>query len=175
MTIARALCVLLLAVVVSGCEALDKDVVTKRPLVADVNVSNRLESTLGASRANASPTATGTLLEAYHQTAVGKALVSADRRYAEEAAKKSLETAPDNETTKWTNPANGHTGTFTPLNSYQSDDRYHCRDFEQSITADGQTRDTRGAACEAGPNTWKVVEVPITRERAGGTSRQRRR
>lgn len=168
MTIARTVGVLTLAVVVTGCEGLDKDLRTNRPQVADVPVASRLESTIGASRANAVPTAIGSLLEGYHQTSVGKSLVSADRRFAEQAAKTSLQNAPDNETSTWTNPSSGHSGTFTPLNSYQSDDRYRCRDYTQSVTADGDTRETRGTACQTGPETWKIVEVPITRVRAGG-------
>jgi surface antigen len=162
------LCALLLAIVVGAC-----DTVSNRPLIGTSTVESRLESTIGDAKADAAPTAVGSLFGTYHQTTVGKLLDSADRRYAEEVAKKSLEKAPNGTVSKWTNPENRHAGTFTPINSYLSDDRYNCRDYHQSITIDGNTRETDGTACRTGENTWKVVVGPISRERPGRAARRR--
>lgn len=161
MSIARIQCLLLLIIALTSCEA-----IKERPRAATTAVAGLFKSEIGGSdKADTPVTAFGTLLGGYHQTKIGKSLVLSDRSIAEAAARKGLETLPDGELTRWSNAANGHSGTFRPVNSYYADDRFRCRDFIQSITIDGRTGRAYGTACLDDSGVWRIVEVPITRHR----------
>lgn len=160
-TVIRIQCVLLLVVALASCEGM-----RERPKVATTAVAGLLQSEIGGPDKGKTPvTAVGTLLAGYHQTKIGGLLVRADRRFAEATARKSLDSAPDGQTSNWRNPANGHAGTFKPINTYRSDDRIRCRDFVQSVTIDSRMRAADGTACLANGGVWRVVEAPITRHR----------
>ena len=162
MMMIRIQCVLLLVVALTSCEAM-----RERPKVATTAVAGLLQAEIGGADKGETPvTAVGTLLAGFHQTKIGKSLVRADRRFAEAAARKSLDTSPDGQISRWSNPDNGHAGTFRPLNTYRSDDRIGCRDFVQSVTIDSQTQRADGTACQANGGVWRIVEAPITRHRA---------
>ncbi|MDH3701940.1 MAG: RT0821/Lpp0805 family surface protein [Alphaproteobacteria bacterium] len=158
MTNLRIVCTLVVLIAVVGCESY-----AEREYVSMAAVAPLLELKIGDNKTQTPPTAPGTLLGSYRGSAVGSSLDAADRRYAEQAAKKGLGTWPDKYTTRWSNPDTGHTGTFTPINSYLSDDRLRCRDYEQSITAIGQSQSDYGTACETDAGSWRVVETPVRR------------
>jgi len=160
MTIANMLCALLLVVAVAGCQ-----IDARRPQLSLVTVDGLLESTIGDDKGELPPTAVGTLFGAYHQTEVGQRLFWSDRSHAEGVARNSLETSPAGQTARWSNPDSGHTGTFTPINTYRSDDDLRCRDYVLGVTIDGVTQHTDGAACLAHDGLWRIVEPPIVRHR----------
>jgi hypothetical protein len=56
-----------------------------------------------------------------------------DKRMQAEAAQKALETAPSGKPVAWTNPDSGHSGTVTPVRTYQSSGTY-CREYQQTVT-----------------------------------------
>ena len=157
MTIARMLCALVVVVAVAGCET------AERELAANAAVRDLLRSEIGDDKGQLAVTAMGTLLGEYLGTTVGKSLTPSDRRYAEDAARKSLETSPVGQTARWRNPDTGHVGTFTPINTYRSHDDLVCRDYEQSVTIDGRTQGTYGTACLADEGSWRIVETPVRR------------
>src|SRR5262249_16330027 len=50
----------------------------------------------------------------------GNLLDDRDKRMANEAAERALETAPSGKAVAWTNPDSGHSGTVTPIRTYES-------------------------------------------------------
>ncbi len=156
MTIARTLCALVMAAAVASCESgivLPKSGGT----YADAQAGNRLESRIGKDKGNLFVTAAGTLLGPFLGSDVGRSLDVSDRRYAEYAARKSLETAPAGMTSNWSNPETGHSGTFTPANVYRSADDLLCRDYVQGVSTEGLTKDTFGTACRTKDGLWRVA------------------
>ena len=88
----------------------------------------------------------------------GASLNCDDQRYHEETAHQSLETKPTGETATWRNPDSGHSGSVTPLRTYQRDDGTYCREFEQLVSVDQQEERTVGTACRTPEATWKIVD-----------------
>ena len=80
-----------------------------------------------------------------------------DRILAEDAARRALEHERSGTTTRWHNPDNGHTGAFTPLDTYRSGNGLDCRNFQHEITIGGRTETTRGAACRTADGGWRDV------------------
>lgn len=77
-----------------------------------------------------------------------------DRVLAEDAAQRALERERSGTAVKWQNPENGHSGVFTPLNSFRSPDGRDCRDFEHAVTINGRTEATKGTACRQPDGRW---------------------
>ena len=88
---------------------------------------------------------------------VGNLLDERDRRLASQAAHDALETAPSDRSVAWTNPDTGHSGTVTPQHTYQSADGRYCREYQTTITIDGQPREVHGTACRQPDGTWQVL------------------
>jgi len=85
----------------------------------------------------------------------GNALDKRDKRLAAEAQPRALETAPSGKPVAWTNPDSGHTGTVTPVRTYQSGGTY-CREFQSNVTIDGKPDKAYGTACRQPDGSWKV-------------------
>ena len=85
----------------------------------------------------------------------GNALDRRDKRLAAEAQQRALETAPSGKPVAWTNPDSGHTGTVTPVRTYQSGGTY-CREFQSNVTIDGKPDKAYGTACRQPDGSWKV-------------------
>ncbi len=162
MTIARMLCALVVAVTVAGCD-IDIGRTPARGTLGAVTVGGLLGSKIAGGDDQLATIAMGTLLGPYLGSEIGKSLDRADRRYAESTAEKSLAISPAGHTSRWTNPDTGHAGTFTPTNSYRSDDGLRCRDYDQSITIDERSQDAYGTACLADDGSWRIVETPVRR------------
>ncbi len=173
-TISRMLCALVVAVAVTGCA---NDGGRRQVGGAYGSAVGGLHgSVIGRDKEQLAPTAAGTLLGGYLGSEVGKSLDRVDRPHAEEAAQNSLGASPDGQTSRWSNPDTGHDGTFTPINAYLSADDFLCRDYNQSVTVDGQTQDAYGTACLDYHGSWRVVEIPIRPGvlRRRSTARRRR-
>jgi surface antigen len=63
---------------------------------------------------------------------VGNLLDQRDKRLADEAAQKALETAPTGRSVAWRNPDNEHSGTVTPVRTYQTAGGTYCREPDGS-------------------------------------------
>src|SRR3989442_12909492 len=61
-----------------------------------------------------------------------------------QAAHQALETAPSGTVVPWRNPDNGHTGTVTPVRTYQASSGGSCREYETTGTARGRLGGGRG-------------------------------
>lgn len=90
--------------------------------------------------------------------AVGDRMDAADRREAQAAAHRALETAPSGATTQWKNPDSGHYGSVTPVRTYQTDSGQYCREYRQTVMIGGEKQEAYGTACRQSDGTWKVVQ-----------------
>ena len=88
---------------------------------------------------------------------IGKSLDRADRLYAERTAQSALERAPVGQSTAWSNPDSGHSGTVTPTRTYQTAQGQNCREYQQTVTIGGRTESAYGRACRQADGSWKIV------------------
>ena len=87
---------------------------------------------------------------------VGKSMDCRDIEYHNSTAQKSFETQRTGTTSEWANPDSGHSGTITPVQTFQRSDGVYCRDFQQTISVDGETELANGTACRQPDGTWKI-------------------
>ena len=85
----------------------------------------------------------------------GNMLDQRDKRMAAEAQQRALESAPTGKPVAWTNPDTGHSGTVTPVRTYQSGGSY-CREFQNNVTIDGKQENAYGTACRQPDGSGKV-------------------
>jgi surface antigen len=85
----------------------------------------------------------------------GNMLDQRDKRLAAEAQQRALESGPTGKPVAWTNPDNGHSGTITPVRTYQSGGTY-CREFQTNVVIDGKPDKAYGTACRQPDGSWKV-------------------
>lgn len=102
-------------------------------------------------------TGVGTLLGAWAGSEIGASLDRADEAYAQQAAQRSLESAPTGTPTQWRNPDSGNYGTVTPTNTVPRGNSY-CRDFTQTIYVEGRSETATGTACRNPDGTWSVQD-----------------
>lgn len=102
-------------------------------------------------------TALGALLGAYVGSEVGKSLDKADQQAAQQAGQRAFETAPSGQPVAWNNPDSGHSGTVTPTRTYY-DNNQPCREYQTTVTIDGQTEKAFGTACRQADGSWRVVK-----------------
>ena len=88
--------------------------------------------------------------------AIGNRMDAADRREANRATYHALESAPTGNTQTWKNPDSNNSGSITPTSTYQAQNGQYCREYEQTITVSGETRQAYGTACRQSDGTWKV-------------------
>lgn len=104
-------------------------------------------------------TAAGALLGAVIGNHVGASLDKADRMYAERATNTALETAHSGQAVVWKNPDSGHSGTITPIRTFQdTSSNQYCREFQNTVTINGQPQQAYGKACRMPDGTWKIVQ-----------------
>ncbi len=115
-------------------------------------------SQFGSGSGKLAATAAGTLLGAFVGNEVGQSLDRADQAYAKPADQKALETAPTGQSIAWNNPDNGHSGTITPEKTYQAPSGQYCREFQQTVTINGQPQQSYGTACRQPDGSWKTTE-----------------
>ena len=99
----------------------------------------------------------GVLLGGLLGSEVGKSLDKADKLYAERTSQRTLETAPVGQTSSWSNPDSGNSGTITPTKTYETAQGQYCREYQQTVTIGGETENAYGTACRQPDGSWKVI------------------
>ena len=115
-------------------------------------------SNIGKGKGNVAAIAAGTLLGAYLGKSVGASLDKADMAYYHQTSQNSLENTPTGQKSTWKNPDSGHSGSFTPTRTYQASSGSYCREYQQTITVDGQSEKAFGTACRQANGSWKIVK-----------------
>lgn len=113
-------------------------------------------STIGSGSGQAVAIGVGAILGTIIGSEVGKSLDRADRAYMHQTTQRTLESSPSGQTSEWVNPDNGHRGSVTPTQTYESNNG-PCREFQQSVTIDGRTERAYGTACRQPDGSWKIV------------------
>ncbi len=90
--------------------------------------------------------------------AIGGQLDERDRRLAAEAAARALEGQPSGYASTWSNPDTGHSGSVTPLRTWQDAEGRYCREFVQTVRVGGDEHESLGTACRQPDGTWQVVD-----------------
>jgi surface antigen len=111
----------------------------------------------GVAGGNAAGIAAGTILGGLIGGAVGDRMDAADRRWASQTATHALETSPSGTSVAWQNPDSGHYGEVTPTRTYQMPSGQYCREYQQTITIDGQPHQSYGTACRQPDGSWKII------------------
>jgi len=145
--------VLLLLVGLAGCQTPPGEKAIVGGL-GGATVGGLLSAGLGASPA---AIAGSVILGGLVGGAIGDRLDAADKRQASEAAARALESAPSGQSVAWNNPDTNHSGTVTPTNTYQSTSGQYCREYQQTITIDGQPHQSYGTACRQPDGSWRVI------------------
>ncbi|MBC8269878.1 MAG: hypothetical protein H8E36_14105 [Rhodospirillaceae bacterium] len=99
----------------------------------------------------------GAIFGAWLGKIVGQKLDDRDQQQANDKAQETMETADVGQTTTWTNPDTGNSGTYTPTSARTSNGE-DCRDFESSVIINGKEEKASGRACRQADGTWKIVE-----------------
>ena len=86
----------------------------------------------------------------------GNYLDQRDKTMAAEAANRAFETAPSGHAVAWNNPDSGHSGSVTPVRTFQSNGTY-CREYQQTVTIDGKPERSYGTACRQPDGSWKIT------------------
>ncbi len=116
-----------------------------------------LGSQVGGGRGKLAAVAIGALAGAYLGSEVGKSLDRADRLAMQRTSQKALERNRSGQSSGWSNPDSGHSGTVTPTRTYQTASGRPCREYQQSVTIDGKTERAYGRACRQPDGSWKIV------------------
>ena len=111
-----------------------------------------------AAAAGASPLglAAGVILGGLAGGAAGNYLDNRDKEAALKAQQQALANNQTGQTTTWSNPETGHSGTYTPTNTYTTPDGKTCRDYQQTVIIDGKEETATGTACKMADGTWRV-------------------
>lgn len=89
---------------------------------------------------------------------LGGSLSCDEQKQHRDVTQEALETKPSGTATTWSNPDSGHAGSVTPTRTWRNpDDGRYCREFEQTIRADGTSENASGTACRDADGTWKMV------------------
>jgi surface antigen len=114
-------------------------------------------SQFGSGSGQLAATAAGTLIGALLGSEVGKSLDRADQQYMTKTTQRTLEDTPSGTTASWRNPDSGNYGTVTPEPAYQTTSGQYCREFQQTVTVNGETQRAYGTACRQPDGSWKIV------------------
>ena len=162
MTIARVTMAAVVALSLAACQSMQDNPKTDRPAPSSAaGLGTLAGSQLGSGKGQLAAVAIGALGGAWLGSEAGKSLDKADRMYAERTAQNALETGRAGQTSRWRNPDSGHTGTVTPIRTYQTAARQDCREYETTVTIDGRQERAVGRACRQGDGTWKIAPVRL--------------
>jgi len=87
---------------------------------------------------------------------VGHKLDNRDKRLATQAATQAFERNATGQPSVWNNPDSGHSGSITPVKTYQLASGQYCREYHQTITIGGEPQTSYGTACRQADGTWQI-------------------
>jgi surface antigen len=125
--------------------------------LAGAGAGGLLGAQLGDGKEQLVATAAGTLLGAFLGSEVGRSLDRADQLYAGNASYEALEYAPAGAPVAWQNPDSGHSGSVTPIRTWQAASGEHCREFQQQAAIGGEIQAVYGTACRQPDGQWQVI------------------
>ncbi len=98
-----------------------------------------------------------TVLGAVAGGVVGDYMTREDKLMAGKTTNDALETQATGNTSSWSNPDSGNSGSVTVNETFEKADGTPCRKFTQTISAGNQTESGVGTACRAADGTWLIA------------------
>lgn len=99
----------------------------------------------------------GAVAGAYLGGELGQQLDGRDRQAMQSTTQQALATNEAGNTSRWTNPDSGNSGTITPQHQFTDDDGRICREFQQTVSVADDTQTAYGTACRQPDGTWRVI------------------
>lgn len=149
---AAALCIV--ALVFSACASAQNNPKTTVGALGGAAAGGLIGAAAGGGPA---AIAGGVILGGLLGGAVGNALDQRDKELAMKQAQYSLENSQSGQSSQWHNPDSGHSGTFTPTRTYQTESGQYCREYTQEIMIGGEKHESYGTACRQPDGTWQIV------------------
>lgn len=143
----------------TGCQGNQQGGVSKEDIgtVAGALLGGLLGSKVGKGGGRKIATVLGAVAGGYAGKTYGKQLDCQDQQYHSQTTHEALEYQPSGRASSWNNPDSGHSGTITPVKTWQRDTGQYCRDYTQSIIVDGQIQEAQGTACRDNGGNWRIV------------------
>lgn len=101
--------------------------------------------------------AAGAILGGLLGGAIGSYLDEQDRQYAAQNAQRALENTPSGTTSNWSNPDNGHRGTFTPQPGYRDAQGRVCREGTNTVWIEGRQESVTNTYCRRDDGVWELA------------------
>jgi surface antigen len=101
--------------------------------------------------------AAGVLLGGLAGGVAGSYLDDQDKRTAAATTQQALESKSSGSTSTGHNPDSGHSGSVTPIRTYQASNGQYCREYEQTVTIGGKAQKSYGTACRQPDGSWQLV------------------
>jgi surface antigen len=98
----------------------------------------------------------GLLLSAWAGYDLCAAMDDADKTRNQQAETRATKAPPGQQVT-WKNPVNGNSGTIVPVRDAYDNTGSFCREFQQTVTLDGQQKQGACIACQQPDGSWKVL------------------
>lgn len=152
--------VLSAAIAIAGCDPQGQRGLTKTTggTLIGAGLGGLAGAQVGKGKGQLAATAIGVLAGAFLGHSVGKSLDRADRLAMQRTTQTTLETAPTGKASSWRNPDSGHSGTITPVKTYQTAQGRYCREYQQTINVGGKTERAYGKACRQPDGSWRIVK-----------------
>lgn len=116
-------------------------------------------SKIGKGRGGDIAVAIGAVAGAWFGSSIGKDLDDLDKMKIEDATQDALENNSAGETSSWSNPDSGRSGGVTPTKTYyEKGQNEPCREYNSTVTIDGQLETISGTACRRPDGTWRTVD-----------------
>jgi surface antigen len=155
--VTRLVSVVMIAALLSSCATMT-DTVKDNPKAV---LGSLLGGAVGVGIAAAAGGGTGAMLGAglggmLIGGLIGNRLDARDKRMAAEAAQKAFENNRAGQSSAWSNPDTGNSGTITPTRTTQLANGQYCREYKQTITVGGEQHQAYGTACRQADGTWQI-------------------
>ncbi|MCB9946344.1 MAG: hypothetical protein H6842_00795 [Rhodospirillaceae bacterium] len=85
------------------------------------------------------------------------AMTPLDEQMAERTLQSALEVTVSEESSRWHNPSTGAAGSITPVRTYRTVSGRYCREYEETITTNGNTETYRDTACRDQQGVWHTL------------------
>lgn len=156
MTVTKPLAILSVVAMLGACADTSNQKQQAGTVVGGV-LGGVLGSNVGGGDGRTAGTIAGVLIGAIIGSEIGKTMDANDRRMAEQTAQRTLETNASGQSSTWSNPDSGNSGTVTPTKTWQNEQSQYCREYETTVYIDGKRETAYGTACRQPDGSWKVV------------------
>ena len=157
MRYSRIAAAIAIAIAVAGCE---QNPYGPKQTVGGLTggaLGGLLGAQFGSGTGRLATTGAGVFIGALIGSEIGRSMDDVDQMRANDAVVRA-HNAPIGQTITWNNPQSGNYGSVTPVRDGTSAAGAYCREFQQSITVDGQRGQGTGIACRQPDGTWRIVQ-----------------